>query len=222
MKLKATQDGTSETRAPEPRSYDPVAEEYARRYNDELEHKPFDRERLDFFGTLVRPGGLVADLGCGPGHLARYLADRGHSVQGYDLSEGMLREARRLHPAIRFEQLDFTNLHIPDGTWAGIVAGYALIHLDPETLSSCLLRLVRALEPRGPILASFHLGNRHERIETIWETPVCLNFHFYESAQLQQLFRAAGFNVLDVRERDPYPDVEYQGRRSYILARGAL
>jgi hypothetical protein len=67
MKQKVTQDAPQEHLAPEPRAYDPVAEEYAHRYNEELEHKPFDRERLDFFGTLVRPGGLVADLGCGPG-----------------------------------------------------------------------------------------------------------------------------------------------------------
>jgi hypothetical protein len=32
-------------------------------------------------------------------------------------------------------------------------------------------------------------------------------------------FRRAGFEVCEVLERAPYPEVEYQGRRVYLLAR---
>ena len=31
--------------------------------------------------------------------------------------------------------------------------------------------------------------------------------------------REAGFELEEVIERDPYPDVEYQSRRAYIFAR---
>ncbi len=58
-------------------SYDRVADEYARRIFDELDHKPFDREILDGFADAVRGLGPVCDLGCGPGQVARYLRARG-------------------------------------------------------------------------------------------------------------------------------------------------
>jgi 2-polyprenyl-3-methyl-5-hydroxy-6-metoxy-1,4-benzoquinol methylase len=71
-------------------SYDTIAAEYARRIYAELKDKPFDREWLDGFAERVRAIGQVCDLGCGPGHVARYLRDRGVHVFGLDLSPVML------------------------------------------------------------------------------------------------------------------------------------
>src|SRR5205823_439032 len=59
------------------RTYDRVARAYAEQYFTELERKPFDRQMLDRFAAGVRGRGRVMDLGCGPGHIGRYLAERG-------------------------------------------------------------------------------------------------------------------------------------------------
>jgi len=74
--------------------YDRVAGAYAERYFTELERKPFDRELLDRFAADLRGRGPVCDLGCGPGHVGRYLAERGVEVIGVDLSPGMVALAR--------------------------------------------------------------------------------------------------------------------------------
>ena len=58
-------------------AYDEVASEYANRISDELAGKPLDRALLDVFAQHVGPGPRVCDAGCGPGHVARYLHDRG-------------------------------------------------------------------------------------------------------------------------------------------------
>ena len=67
-------------------SYDRVAEEYARQMLHELDHKPRDRELLDQFAARVQGKGRVADLGTGPGQVARYLHDRGVDAFGIDLA----------------------------------------------------------------------------------------------------------------------------------------
>ena len=77
-------------------SYDRLAEEYARRIANELEHKPLERELLDRFARTTTGRGEICDLGCGPGHVARYLHDAGASVFGLDLSPGMIEQARKL------------------------------------------------------------------------------------------------------------------------------
>src|SRR5271166_5296731 len=82
--------------------YDRVAEEYARHLFDELREKPQDRELLDRFADRVRGGGLVCDLGCGPGQVARYLHEREVEVCGLDLSPGMVEQARQSNPGIEF------------------------------------------------------------------------------------------------------------------------
>src|SRR5262249_45822260 len=91
-------------------SYDAVADEYTSRIAAELQHTPFDRQLLDQFAERVRGLGLVADIGCGPGHVGRYLHDRGIDVVGIDLSPRMIQCARRLTPAMEFQQADMTAL----------------------------------------------------------------------------------------------------------------
>jgi len=59
--------------------YDRVAEKYAAAFFDELERKPFDRALLDRFAAAAAGRGRVCDVGCGPGHVGRYLAARGVS-----------------------------------------------------------------------------------------------------------------------------------------------
>jgi hypothetical protein len=58
-------------------TYDRLAVEYANHLADELAGKPLDRQLLDRFADEVRGAGPACDLGCGPGHVARYLGDRG-------------------------------------------------------------------------------------------------------------------------------------------------
>ncbi|HSD82826.1 MAG TPA: methyltransferase domain-containing protein, partial [Anaerolineae bacterium] len=79
-------------------SYDRVAEEYAHRIFDELQYKPLDRQLLDRLAASVPLGGVICDLGCGPGQVARYLCDHGAQAIGVDLSAHMIEQARQLNP----------------------------------------------------------------------------------------------------------------------------
>src|SRR6266566_624366 len=62
--------------------YDALADEYIARIYHELEHKPLDRDWLTRFAAAVGTPGPICDLGCGPGHVARYLAEQGAAVLG--------------------------------------------------------------------------------------------------------------------------------------------
>src|SRR5262245_10898560 len=84
-------------------SYDAVAEQYAAAFGAELERNPLHRGIIECFVTLVSTSGLegpVGDVGCGPGHVAAYLARRGLHVVGIDLSPRMIELALRRHPEL--------------------------------------------------------------------------------------------------------------------------
>jgi SAM-dependent methyltransferase len=200
-------------------SYDAVADEYVRRIYHELADKPLDRGLLDRFSSEMRGQGAVCDIGCGPGHVTRYLHDRGVRVCGLDLSLNMLTHARRLNPAIGFIQGNVLKLGVADGAWAGMTAFYLICNLPLADHPAAFAEIRRVLRPGGLLFLSFHIGNETKHLEEWWGLPVSVDFHFFQTADVCTDLEVAGFRIVDVIERDPYPDVEHQSRRAYIVCR---
>jgi SAM-dependent methyltransferase len=200
-------------------SYDLVADEYVRRVFDELEHKPFDRHLLDRFAASVRGMGLSCDMGCGPGHVARYLHRQGTQVFGVDLSPAMVEQARRLVPGVDFRQGDMLALDAEDEAWVGIAAFYSIIHIPRGDLPSALAEFHRVLRPGGVLLLAFHIGDDTIHLDEWWGQKVCVDFFWFHSDEVAGHLHSAGFEIEEIIERDPIPDVEYQTRRAYIFAR---
>ena len=200
-------------------SYDLVADEYVRRIFDELQHKPLDRQLLDRFAASVRDVGPACDIGCGPGHVTRYLHECGVQVCGIDLSPAMVEQARRLTPGVEFRQGDMMALDAPDAAWAGIAAFYSIIHIPRSDMARALGELRRVLRPGGTLLMAFHIGDDTIHLNEWWGQKVCVDFFFFRSAEMAGYLTSAGFEIEEIIEREPYPDVEHQSRRSYIFAR---
>jgi ubiquinone/menaquinone biosynthesis C-methylase UbiE len=199
--------------------YDLVADEYARRLSDELKHKALDCRLLDRFAESVRNAGVACDLGCGPGHIARYLRQCGIPVCGMDLSLGMVERARQLNPDIAFNQGDMRALPVQENTWAGIAAFYAIVNLSTRDVVQALREMFRVLLPGGGLLLSFHIGEDNSQVEDLWNSGAALEFHFYRVGTIAGYIRSAGFEIEEIVEREPYaPEVEYQSQRAYIFA----
>ncbi len=198
-----------------------VADQYVERISDELKDKPLDRQLLDRFAAGVRGSGRVCDIGCGPGHVSRYLHERGVDVMGLDFSAEMIAHARRLNPEIEFREGDMRDLDFSDRSLAGIVAAYSLIHIPRPEMGQVLKELRRVLQPGGLLLLSFHIGEETVHLDEWWGLPVCVDFFFFQTKEMTTYLTTAEFEIEKVIEREPYPEVEHQSRRSYIFARKA-
>src|SRR5512133_1248068 len=98
-------------------SYDQVASEYAEKFKDEMDDKPFDRDCLDRLVREVEDLGPICDMGCGPGQIARYLHRQGVDTLGVDLSARMIAEAQRLNPEVHFHQGNMLGLPDESNSW---------------------------------------------------------------------------------------------------------
>ncbi|HKC09801.1 MAG TPA: methyltransferase domain-containing protein [Methylomirabilota bacterium] len=208
-------DDTSRTRE----SYDELAATYTARIFGELAGKPLDRHLLNRFAEDVRGRGLVADLGCGPGHVARHLHEQGVLTLGIDLSPRMIDCARKLSPEIEFRVGDMRALELPDGALAGLVAFYSLIHIDEAEMGPTLREVRRVLAPGGLLLIAFHVGEETVHRDELWGHPVSLDFRFLMPDRMIARLVETGFVVLERVEREPYAEVEHPSRRCYLLAR---
>jgi len=209
-----------ETRAGTQAGYDAVAEEYAKRFFDELAAKPLDRALLDCLVELTRGVGVVADIGCGPGQIARYLADHGAQAIGIDLAPEMVRLAQRLSPGISFRVGDMLALDLGANSLGGIAAFYSVIHAPPDQIPRVMGEFYRVLRLGGLALLAFHIGDEVVHRDEWWGKAVSLDFHFYQLETLAQRLEEAGFRIEAKIERAPYVgSVEHPSQRGYLLAR---
>lgn len=195
-------------------AYDRVAREYAEEFVDELRHKPFDRWLLGRIAAMAE-GGPVADVGCGPGHVGAFVAAEGADVTGFDLSPGMVDEARRRFPHLRFEMGDFTVL--PRREWAAITSWYSVVHLAPSELPAAVDALGTALRPGGWLALALHEGSDRRHLDEWWGHAVDLHFSFHRRDDVLLALDAAGLQDVEWYHRGPTgPETT---SRLYVLGR---
>ncbi|MGX1561037.1 class I SAM-dependent methyltransferase [Streptomyces sp. NPDC055506] len=184
--------------------YDTVAEDYAVHFPGLHGTTPLDRGLLAGFAEVVGEGGEVADLGCGPGRVTAFLAERGLSVFGLDLSESMLAIARRENPGLRFVQGSILELELPDDSVDGVVSWYSIIHTPLDHLPGVFAGFHRVLRPGGHLLLGFQAGDEPRRYEEAFGHRVALDFRRRRPEQIVPLLEAAGFVLRSrtVREAD--------------------
>jgi len=199
-------------------SYDRIADEYCKRIFDELAHKPLDRQLLQRLANTVKSG-PICDVGCGPGHVARFLKSCEADVFGIDLSPRMIELARRLTPEIQFFQGNMLSLEVADGSCGAIAAFYSIIHLTPEELPKAFLEFKRVLRPGGTLLLAFHVGKETVHEDELWGYQVSLDFKVLgiegdrRAVACHRLSCAGDNRERNIRRRRGVPS-----RRAYIFA----
>lgn len=198
--------------------YDSLAEEYADAFTGEHEKKPIDREILLRFSREIAGGNPVWDFGCGPGQTSRYLKDLGVDVSGLDLSEKILERTRADHPDIHFRQGNILDLDFVDCSIGGIVAFYTIVHFSEEQVKQAFREVFRVLRKGGLFLFTYHIGEGAIHLEEFLGRKVDIDFMFFKTDFIHHCLQKAGFDGIEIIERDPYPGVEYQSRRAYVFA----
>lgn len=203
-------------------AYDAVAEAYSVAFEKELDGKPLDRAVLTAFLELIGAG-IVCDVGCGPGHVTRFLAERHSDVIGLDISSSMIEIARKKNPNLAFETGSMLALPAADDEWAGLMSLYSIIHLTSEDRASAWAEFARAVRPGGWLLVAFHVDSAEFAIGdvnhlTSWfGKSLDLDGYFLDPDVVEAEITAAGFAVHARMERRPN-GVEYSSRRCYFIA----
>jgi SAM-dependent methyltransferase len=179
-------------------SYDTDAAGYAAEVRGLLDERPYLRASLTLFADLVNEGerGPVADVGCGPGYVAAYLHDIGVDAFGIDLSPEMVAVARRDHPEVSFEVGTMTNLDLADGSLAGIIAFWSVIHVPDDAVPGVFEEFGRVLRPGAPVLIGFHVGDETRHTDKGYTgRRINLDSHRRRPSTVARWLREAAFTM---------------------------
>jgi SAM-dependent methyltransferase len=155
------------------------------------------------FLTLVHKvaGGrrpAVVEAGCGPGRDMAWLEAAGAAVIGFDLSAGMLAQARGAArgPLV---QADLRRPPLAAGRFHGAWCNAALLHLPKAEVPGALAGLRRLLVPGGGLFVSVQVGAGEGWERGAYGDPDAERFFArYTAAEARALLEATGFAVHEV------------------------
>ncbi len=168
-------------------------------------------DQVSRFVALLPPGGLVLDVGCGPGMDTAVFQAQHLTAIGLDFNHEMMRVGREVHSIqVPFAQADMRHLPFA-GRVDGIWACASLLHLDREDLLPTLREFYRVLRPGGVVYLSVKLGSGEKWVLTAYGQPLPRFFTFWQPETLDPLLETAAFHIIDGWEE--------QGQRDTWLVR---
>ncbi len=122
----------------------------------DLVTKPFLSKLRDQVVDFAKAskGSRILDVATGTGEQALAFARRSYEVVGVDLSEDMLRVAKRKNRFgnARFELADATSLPFEDGSFEATCISFALHDMPLSTREKVLKEMVRVTKPKGMVV----------------------------------------------------------------------
>jgi SAM-dependent methyltransferase len=150
-------------------------------FSDDWEAHPADGDLRSLVSQHFGAG-PTADVGCGSGRDTAWLASAGFDVIGYDASPGLIAEARRRHPGIRFEVAALPALEAAvSGTFANVLCETVIMHLPADLIGPSVQRLAGLLAPAGTLYLTWRVTagadhrDEHGRLYTAFEPSVVLD-----------------------------------------------
>jgi len=149
-----------------------------------------DKDLRNFIDSVPK-GGLVLDLGCGPGNSAAMMQAAGLIPEAMDASAQMVELARTKY-GLTVTHATFDDLNAI-ARYDGIWANFSLLHAAKSDMLRHLSAIHTALKPGG----HFHIGMKLGTGE-IRDTMDRM-YTYYEDTELKDMIQTAGFTLLNSR-----------------------
>lgn len=138
-------------------------DKYSASFAKDWEDQPPAEDLYALLRKHFRPG-RTADIGCGSGRDAAWLADNGFPAVGFEPSKGLLEEAQRRHPNVQFHVAALPELEgIADASFLNVLCETVLMHLEAELIVPSVRKLLSITEPGGTLYLSWRVTEGDDR-----------------------------------------------------------
>jgi 2-polyprenyl-3-methyl-5-hydroxy-6-metoxy-1,4-benzoquinol methylase len=101
-------------------------------------------------------GGTSCDIGCGSGREVAWLNENGFPADGFDASDGLLTEARRRYPRLKFTHAELPALK-GVGRFDNVLCETVIMHLDHDLIAPSVARMFDIVKTSGVLYLSWRV-----------------------------------------------------------------
>ncbi len=171
---------------------------YAKIYADYTYGKLMQFQLNNFISMLPKKA-KVLDIGSGSGRDAQYFHDYGLEVTSIDISENMLKEAKKRVENIKFIKMDMCNLEFENNSFDGIWIMASLSDIERKESLSVLQEISKILKEKGVLYIAVKEGTTEEVVNKPQYNNSPRYYTFYTKVELENKLKKAGFSILSAQ-----------------------
>jgi ubiquinone/menaquinone biosynthesis C-methylase UbiE len=172
------------------RVYDKIASIYSK-YN----YEKLMQFQLTRFESLLK-GKRILDVGCGVGRDVEYLMHDGYDVTGVDISENMIKEAKKVIKKGKFEVMDFRKMKFKAKSFDGIWAMASLYHIDRKDVEKSLKEFFRVLDVNGILYLAVYEGEGEVEVKKTEYGENKRTIYLYKDEEIRKSLEKVGFEII--------------------------
>jgi SAM-dependent methyltransferase len=135
-------------------AYDKDSAAFAKEWHEQ----PAPVDLQDIVRRFFIKNGATADIGCGSGREVAWLNANGYPAAGFDASEGLLTEARRRYPDLKFVDAELPDLAgVAAATYDNVLCETVIMHLDRALIAPSVRRMFEIVKPGGIFYLSWRV-----------------------------------------------------------------
>ena len=177
-------------------TYDAIAKQFDEAYCKTI----YFQKQFDKFVAKLKPGSKIIDIGCGTGHLAKHLSDKGFQVTGIDFSKSMLEIARKRCQSCTFIIADIAEFNYSAELYDAAILSFSIIHLKDDEIEKVLQKTYSALKPGSYAFIAVIEGDGEKTTPEPLNPKHALYFHYFTKPQIQSLLENHRFKIVSFEE----------------------
>jgi ubiquinone/menaquinone biosynthesis C-methylase UbiE len=174
-------------------TYNKISQQYLDVFGDYWKE---DKEYIDKFLSYLPDKSLILDAACGPGTVSKYFLDKGYSVTGIDLSEEMIKLAKKINAQGEFKVMDLRKLEFPENTFDGIFCSFGLPYIPKSDVKKTLEGIHKVLKDKGYLFLSLLEGEKEKFVKDLIEPSERVFVNFFHFNEIIQCVEDALFDIV--------------------------
>ncbi len=162
----------------------------------EANHHKFLETHFEQFFKVVKPNGIILDVGCGTGRDTAVFKKHNFQTVGLDLTYEMLQKGKLNGVDTPLVQADIEALPIKHGV-DGIWASASLLHIPKQKIPTVLDGFYSLLNYEGILYATVKQGLGDEWKEISYKKKAKRFFNYWQTNHWNDALENAGFKILE-------------------------
>lgn len=157
-----------------------------------------------FCELLPKPDASVLEIGCGPGNITRYVLSHQPALRilATDISENMVRLAKKNNPGIQVQILDCRNLLSIGRKFDGIICGFTIPYLSETDCLQLISDCNSLLDEDGILYISFVPGDHKESGFMSGGTGDRTYFYYHDMDSIQLGLESNHLTIVDIFQKE--------------------